>query len=511
MGIHLKMDDSTGDTKISPFASRPPPSSDGDTNPTERKNRKRKADSIGRVAQQQQPTTTKNGTATFTTDDGATINTKSGRGSLVGWTTCPLCGRHSKKQFALGRGIAAHLHAVHTPWKPGKMERKKRQRVQARRRAEQQRQGKDNNDNGGITDDGPKTLETWEPNQQEIDAWDEQVLLIITDLEVVVEDTTNDAGGISSNDKHDTKAAGFDRNGVPTLSYRSSLPPFIQAAADGDLAKLQELYAQAQAQSNEAPDERESAVVLDLLNTRDRHLSTAEHWAAGGGHIECLRFLLERRQEVLKSRPPPETNVSSESSVTAKRTRRRDGKTCLHYSARNGHLPCVEFLLEKQGHTIDDTAIDEISGDGTTPFHLACFGGHFQVAKYLMDKGANVQATNEWGCSGAHWVGMTSSTDPSDVRKLCLLLKQAGVSFSKQQKQGHSALHKAAQKKNRLVIEWMAESSDHGGAGLSIEEKEQAARPDVGGHTPSEIWRCVGGGEAFAKQMDQEWGSSPTG
>ena len=43
-----------------------------------------------------------------------------GRGSLSGWTFCPLCGIYSKKKHALGRGIANHLKDIHTPWNPGK-------------------------------------------------------------------------------------------------------------------------------------------------------------------------------------------------------------------------------------------------------------------------------------------------------------------------------------------------------------------------------------------------------
>jgi len=38
------------------------------------------------------------------------VGSKAGRGSESGWTLCPLCQEVSKKRFAMGRGIAAHLH-----------------------------------------------------------------------------------------------------------------------------------------------------------------------------------------------------------------------------------------------------------------------------------------------------------------------------------------------------------------------------------------------------------------
>jgi hypothetical protein len=70
--------------------------------------------------------------------------------------------------------------------------------------------------------------------------------------------------------------------------------------------------------------------------------------------------------------------------VQMSRTRRRDGKTCLHYSAREqGHLDGVKFLVEEQ-------VIDEYR-DGTTPFHMACFGGHCGV-NFLLAKAANILA-----------------------------------------------------------------------------------------------------------------------
>jgi hypothetical protein len=436
--------------------------------------RKRKADSLGRVAE--------------------TDAVQSGRGALVGWTTCPLCGRHSQKRYALGRGIASHLHAVHTPWKPSKIERKKQRRMEERRRAEKRQKSAavyDAADQDAATSgETPAVLEVWEPSQEEIDSWDERVLQILKNVEETKDHDNNDDDGVHQKGELGKnviiEAAGFDRNGQPSKTYRKSLPEFIQAAADGDLTRLKEMVAEVKVSKSK----ENRVAVWDLVDTRDRHLSTAEHWAAGGGHISSLKYLLDLRQNHMS---PSEKDVSEDGS-NVKRTRRRDGKTCLHYSARNGHLDGVKFLVEEQG-----TPIDEISGDGTTPFHMACFGGHFEVAEFFIGQNANVRAVNDWGCSAAHWAGMTISKEAAQVRQLCNVLRKAGVSFSERQKQGHSCAHKAAQKLNRSVIEWMAES-------LSAEEKKQAGKPDMGGHTPSDIWRSVGGGKEFAKWMEEKLG-----
>jgi hypothetical protein len=408
-------------------------------------NRKRKADILTRVA------------------EGTTSTT--GRGAVSGWTTCPLCGRHSQKRFALGRGITAHLHAVHTPWNPGNIERKKRRRLIQRQEAERKR-----NNNLSTPKTSIETPLTWDPTEKEQEEWAERVLQIAAELEKKVK----------SNGIFDCVKPGFDRNGKQSQSYRESLPPFLQAAADGDLTQLKSNVEKCR----NASSVKGNNAVRKLLDTRDRNGSTAEHWASGGGHLACLKFLLELRD----SQP-------EESKDRTTRIRRRDGKTCLHYAARNGHLDCIQYLLQK------GNCVDEKSGEGTTPLHMACYGGHANVVEFLIANGANVHETNEWGCGCAHWAGMTKSESCDDVRALCQVLKTKKVSFHIPQKQGHSPLHKASQRQNRHVIEWMAEAADQGGAGLSPEERRQASEADVGGHRPSEIWRSIGGDESFAEWM----------
>ena len=101
-----------------------------------------------------------------------------GRGSVAGWTPCPLCASSlrndlqsddgkiiigastlsddsivaimlnlprttkSVKLFTHGRGLAAHLHAVHTPWRPGKAELKRRRAWRKRMENEERRRRK---------------------------------------------------------------------------------------------------------------------------------------------------------------------------------------------------------------------------------------------------------------------------------------------------------------------------------------------------------------------------------
>jgi ankyrin repeat protein len=406
--------------------------------------RKRTADSLSRVA-------------------AASAAGKTGRGSQVGWTTCPLCGRHSQKRFAMGRGIASHLHAVHTPWKPGRVELKRRRAEEHRKRNGAKRRKVELNDSliydEEVADNEGKG-ETWEPTQQEIDDWDARVLTILAELEKDADATM--------------LRPGLDRNGNKSQEYLESLPEFLQAASNDDLNTLQDMV-----HSAKRKDE-----LADLLDVRDRHLSTATHWAAGSGHLDCLRYLVELQGEC----------PAGPDKIQHQKPRRRDGKTCLHYAARNGHLDCIQYLVEDQRHPVD-----EPSGDGTTPLHLACFGGQLDAVRYLIRHGADLAKTNDWGCGAAHWVALTrSSTSSSDAVDLCKYLYARGASFVQVQRQGHSALHKAAQRQNREVIEWMMQvyGRDCSCAGL----------PDQGGHTPSEIWLSAGGDAEFGQLMKEQYG-----
>lgn len=407
--------------------------------------RKRKADVIGRQE----------------------CSDSSGRGVSSGWTTCPLCASVSSKKYALGRGIASHLQAVHAPWKVSKIDRKIQRREMERKQAEAKKFGMPL----PIMAEGVATNCTpWEPTEDEEIAWAQRVLELVAELE-----------------QKPLIKAGVDRTGKKAKTYRESLPDVIQAAADGTLAKLQCLFQSV----GDEPD-----AIRGLLNTKDRNGSTAEHWAAGEGNLDCFKYLIQIRKDL-----PPEPTMND--ATKERKVRRRDGKTSMHYAARNGRLQIIKFLAYTERCT---AAIDEPSGDGTTPLHLALYGGHIETVQWLIQNGANPLATNEWQCGSAHWIFMTKSVDCNVTRALCNLLLDVGVRFDVAQKQGHFPLHKACQRINKHVIEWMSGTKEQGGAGFSRELLQKVGQPDNGGHKPSEIWRSVGGDDDFAKWMETTYG-----
>ena len=423
-------------------------------------------------------------------------SSKAGRGSIAGWTQCPYCG--GAKVFALGRGIATHLHTVHTPWKPSKKEIKRRERIRQRlqrqyssqdypsqvisqlgtqywniyqkslQQKESQTQPELNQSNNNNNKQTDNFLEMYHytPTDQEIQDWNTKVQEIMEKLE-----RTPKRQRINKN---------MDRDGNPSCSYQDSLPPIMKAARDGNLSQLKELITETNS---------------NLLELKDRNGSTAEHWAAGSGHLHCLKYILLQQQKQQscnkqKNDQPTKFNVR----------KRRDGKTSLHYAARNGHNSCINFLCQEYF----SSNIDITSGDGTTPLHMACYGGHLSTIQLLIDTfKVDVYHRNDWGCTVFHWIAMTIQTNKEEVTKIInYLLSKTSLEFccSTTNKKGHTALHKAAQKCNSHIIKSFYTLFEKKETKL-LQLQQSFAKPDNGNHIPSDIWISIGGNPQFAAWM----------
>jgi len=269
----------------------------------------------------------------------ASTTNKKGRGSLTGWTTCPLCNNNgntndssssissgngssttrntrntkNQKKFSIGRGIAMHLQQVHTPWKPGKAELARRERIRRRLRGLVYSMYRGNktkhHDHGGfihsnnmdigmdihMNDKLPKIKSgeveeeyykrvlqyrlgkvwdrskknnnvCWDPTEEDIREWNEKMMELTRQVER--DTSTNTSTSTACNESRSTPGSGsssesctkvqrgvsnsnstsnfiqpgLDRNGIKAREYKDSLPPFIKAASEGNLAFFEKMH-----------------------------------------------------------------------------------------------------------------------------------------------------------------------------------------------------------------------------------------------------------------------------
>ena len=129
------------------------------------------------------------------------------------------------------------------------------------------------------------------------------------------------------------------------------------------------------------------------VNATDHFGQTALYWAATKGHIGIVRFLVEEHKVAI--------NVAT-----------TQGWTPLHDAARNGHEAVVKFLVEQRADTGSRFYYSSLAGqasraqiinaadnDGHTALYWSAHNGHLNVAKLLVEQGADINAKDQRGHS----------------------------------------------------------------------------------------------------------------
>jgi len=174
-------------------------------------------------------------------------------------------------------------------------------------------------------------------------------------------------------------------------------------------------------------------------------------WAAGGGCLEMTVYLVE------------ECGCSPNQSQRGKRS--FAGRTALHWAARNGRLGVVRYLLALA--TSDSVASQRVRGthslsigdlleaktrDGTTAFGWACWQRHLAIMECLFRHGCNIHARNSYGCSPVLWCSQGTNQNGLEALKW---LRDKGCNIRLVNHNGHGVLHKAAQRGQRDIAEWL--------------------------------------------------------
>ena len=174
----------------------------------------------------------------------------------------------------------------------------------------------------------------------------------------------------------------------------------------------------------------------DLVHQRDKKGATALLWAAGGGQLAIVQYLIQECACDVHTRQVGKRGFA--------------GRTALHWACRNGHLPVVQYLIAQGANVHAPTA------DGTTSVCWAAWQNHPHVVEWLLQQqqktteGVSILKTiNVYGCNPALWAAQGNATTA-----LMQFMESNGCQMGQINSNGHSVLHKAAQRGNSEVAKW---------------------------------------------------------
>jgi ankyrin repeat protein len=176
------------------------------------------------------------------------------------------------------------------------------------------------------------------------------------------------------------------------------------AALKGDLAKVKELIAKD----------------LSLANAKGRNEKAPLHWAAQGGHVDVVQYLIAKGANV------NDLNIQKE--------------TPLVYAAEGGHLKVAELLIAKGANVNLKTTLD------AAPIHYALWAERTELFKLLLKKGADVKLSRGEGFSMLHEAAGGQAAEIVD-----LLLKK-GMAVDLKTGIGATALHFASRHGSPQIV-----------------------------------------------------------
>jgi len=210
---------------------------------------------------------------------------------------------------------------------------------------------------------------------------------------------------------------------------------------------------------------------FSAINVNCQQAEGALHEAVAVDNIELVKQLLDKGAEVNKefgplkltplhctvihpSGPPINKAVEGKSAEIALllikhganvNAKSKNGSTPLHLAAYYGFKNLAEVLIQNGADVKIKT--DDL---GMTPLHAASQRGHFEIAKLLLDKGAEINAKDKEGNTALHRAAVMQQYFN---RELPLLLIQSGIDINSKNNQGQTALDIARLVKNESMIE----------------------------------------------------------
>jgi ankyrin repeat protein len=136
----------------------------------------------------------------------------------------------------------------------------------------------------------------------------------------------------------------------------------------------------------------------------------------------------------------------------------QDVYTALHWASMRAHWDVVKYLIERGAD------LNVVGGDGGTPINWAVHHDNVEIIKLMVDRGAELNIRNKWGMTELHtaiWRG--------NIHVVEYLLER-GSDPNIKTNEGWTAMHYAYRSGHDNVIEMLKEK------GLSMTEKDNMGR-----------------------------------
>ncbi|KAK3284111.1 hypothetical protein CYMTET_8221 [Cymbomonas tetramitiformis] len=154
--------------------------------------------------------------------------------------------------------------------------------------------------------------------------------------------------------------------------------------------------------------------------------------ATRNGYLNCVEVLLQEGKHV--QNPSDSSNL-----LKLLQLGDRKNRCALHFASLDGHVDIARILIEAGAE------VDAVSVDGATPLHLAAAAGHFHVVKLLLQNHANTTRADAFGSVPLHEA--CSRRHPQVIKELLSSRSPAEVwdQTQAQDNDGLTPLHKVCQ------------------------------------------------------------------
>lgn len=191
---------------------------------------------------------------------------------------------------------------------------------------------------------------------------------------------------------------------------------------------------------------KESADVSRLVLTRtEGEAKTALMLAAFHGQLETVRVLVSSTNT-----HSPLTDIVG--AIDEK------GNTCIHYAAWGGHIECVQYF----GDLLGAQALDVQNDEGLTPLQLATAGDFHSIVAYITQKTQDCAMLSGDDPSVSNTCGEVSSSGMTALHRAAshgaydtanYMLQLSRMSVNQQANNGNTALHYAAQHGHKAIVQ----------------------------------------------------------